>query len=866
MNVTQKEFSLPDGLVIISTSDLQGNIVDYNAGFRDASGYADAELHGQPHSLLRHPDMPAAAFKDLWQTVSAGRPWFGIVKNRRKNGDHYWVQANVAPITEQGRITGYVSVRYPADRQQITQSEQVYAEINSNRRAFVSTKLERGQTGANIALSVLIFAALLDAIPMIGLLLGYELPIWAVTSSTVLSIIALSYFAYRFFVALRPTHTQQIAIEYLMNGAFKQPFDGHDAWTESLNLIRTRMGEAAARQYDHRRQSAILTAAMDTTSTNLMVADADFNIISINRSLEQMFARNERNIQQALPIFQANRVVGSNMAIFHRHPTQQYDLLRQLKGRSWVGEFQLAEITIRLTVTPIDHGNARLGYVVEWLERTQEVRLAHQVELIKQAAHEGVLHHRLELTHAEGIYRSLGEGVNELLEVLSSFSNVIAHAIGEIAFSRLHTEMQGDYRGAYRNTQNAINLSLRNLNELLGQVQFVSSAVTLSVQKLHQGVQSFSGQIQQQASAIEQTASAMTEMMSSVKNNGQHITTANHLTRAVHEQVEDSNTVMKSALDAMSEIHDSGSKISEIVSLIDAIAFQTNLLALNAAVEAARAGDHGRGFAVVAGEVRALAQKSANAAKDIKSLIDASVDQIARGTMLVERTSQSLMGVRRSIDEMSAVVSHISTASTEQETGIGEVNRAIHLMEKTAQQSATLVQTSADSAKQVSEQMQGLDAIVQSFALSASGKRIAQQGRSLLADMKQAHLNWRVRMSDVIFGNETIHQVDEVRNHQLCELGQWRNVQGQVLGGLPEIQHFDRIHEVFHQTVADAIALANVRDFDGANAKMREIEQQSNEIVASLDLIEARLQREGISAEVTAHRHDHRHDQRHSGY
>jgi methyl-accepting chemotaxis protein len=137
-----QEFVLPQGTVILSTSDLQGNIVRYNTGFKDASGYTDEELRGKPHSLLRHPDMPKEAFEDLWNTLKSGRAWFGIVKNKRKNGDYYWVSANAAPIKDGSQVKGYVSVRYPATREQIAFADALYKDIRSGRQAMPWTKAQ----------------------------------------------------------------------------------------------------------------------------------------------------------------------------------------------------------------------------------------------------------------------------------------------------------------------------------------------------------------------------------------------------------------------------------------------------------------------------------------------------------------------------------------------------------------------------------------------------------------------------------------------------------------------------------------------------------------------------------------------------
>ncbi|MFT5294530.1 MAG: methyl-accepting chemotaxis protein, partial [Colwellia sp.] len=254
----------------------------------------------------------------------------------------------------------------------------------------------------------------------------------------------------------------------------------------------------------------------------------------------------------------------------------------------------------------------------------------------------------------------------------------------------------------------SINEFIDVLSNMVGEIRSASTNVFDSAREIAEGNNELSHRTESQASSLEETASAMEELTSTVQQNAENASEASTLARSVMDKASNGGAVVKNAITAMSDINKSSKKIADIISVIDEIAFQTNLLALNAAVEAARAGEQGRGFAVVAAEVRNLAQRSAGAAKEIKGLINDSVEAVGQGTKLVDETGQTFTELVSAIEEVGKMISDIDSAGKEQSAGIGEVSAAVSQMDEMTQQNAALVEEAAASSKSMEEQSQAL--------------------------------------------------------------------------------------------------------------------------------------------------------------
>ena len=269
--------------------------------------------------------------------------------------------------------------------------------------------------------------------------------------------------------------------------------------------------------------------------------------------------------------------------------------------------------------------------------------------------------------------------------------------------------------------------ALRDMNEALvgivGEVRSGTETIASASQQIASGNADLSSRTEEQASSLEETASSMEELTSTVKQNADNARQANQFAVSASEVAEKGGAVMAEVVDTMGAINESARKIVDIIAVIDGIAFQTNILALNAAVEAARAGEQGRGFAVVASEVRNLAQRSAAAAKEIKALIDNSVQKADAGSRLVDQAGTTMRDVVESIRRVADIMGEISAASQEQTDGIGQVQLAISQMDQTTQQNAALVEEAAAASEQLREQAAKLSQTVAVFRLGGAGDR-----------------------------------------------------------------------------------------------------------------------------------------------
>lgn len=441
--------------------------------------------------------------------------------------------------------------------------------------------------------------------------------------------------------------------------------------------LRQRTESAAATAAENSR----VKQALDSCTTNVMIADADSNIIYMNQSVTDMLSQNEMELRKALPGFEVRKVVGQSFDNFHRNPAHQRGLLTNLKNTHKV-QIKVANLHFSLIANPIfDEQGLRIGTVVEWKDRTGEVAAEAELSSMVKGAAEGDFASRLSTEGKDPFFATLGRLFNELVDTVSK--------------------------------------TIVEVRSAADQLTSASSQVSSTSQSLSQSAS-------EQAASLEETTASLQEMASSVKQNSENASVTDSMASKAAKEAEEGGDAVARTAEAMKSI-------ATKISIIDDIAYQTNLLALNAAIEAARAGEHGKGFAVVAAEVRKLAERSQVAAQEIGELASTSVN-------LAEKAGNLLSNMVPSINKTSDLVQEISAASSEQASGVSQITSAMNHLNTATQQNASAAEELSATAEELSAQANQLQELMSFFQVADDGaaRRPASRSAAKPAPMRSA--------------------------------------------------------------------------------------------------------------------------------
>ena len=767
---------------------LDGKILTANDNFLKTLGYTLDEIKGQHHSMFADPVYRASAeYRQFWDKLGRGEFDAGQYKRIGKGGREVWIQASYNPIMDTSGKPFKV-VKYATDV-----TEQV-ARATFTMRAMGALK----SVATNVMMADADYNVVYTNDSLVKMLgeaeadIRKQLPQFSAAKviGTNIDIFHKNPAHQRGMLAnLKGTHETNLEIGGRKFFLIVNPIiDDNGARLGTVVEWQDQTAMLAAREREERlaAENLRIKNALDKCSTNVMIANDKNEIVYMNESVSSMLSGNEAELRKALPQFDSRKLIGANIDAFHKNPSHQRNMLAGLSS-TYRTEIKVGPLSFGLIASPIlGAGGERVGTVVEWKDRTQEVAVEGEVGSIVRGAVAGDFTQRVEMTGKEGFFKLLGDNMNQLLDTTATGIDEVAGLVstavqgdftGRIdmkgkqgVFKELAENMNGlmetssvslgdvgrvlaglasgdlserisaDYAGTFGQLKDDANETVTKLTGIVQQIKESAETINTASGEISQGNTDLSQRTEEQASSLEETASSMEELTSTVKQNAENAKQANQLAAGASDVAVKGGSVVSQVVTTMNEISASSKKIADIISVIDGIAFQTNILALNAAVEAARAGEQGRGFAVVATEVRNLAQRSAAAAKEIKDLITDSVGKVDTGSKLVNEAGKTMDEIVSSVKRVTDIMAEITAASQEQSSGIEQVNQAITQMDEVTQQNAALVEQAAAAAESMQEQAGNLVQAVSIFKLGDGSEPVRKPAPARAAPSKVTQL------------------------------------------------------------------------------------------------------------------------------